>query len=89
MKTVIWAVVAVLLAIINFVVDLGTTTPGGAPSVMMSASVGYALAPAVLSALVMTQRKYRSWENFFKYAAIGGVLGLFGGLAHINPPPKP
>ena len=54
---------------------------------MASASVGYALAPFILSGLFMIWAKDRSWAKFFKYSAILGILGLFAGLGNVKPPP--
>ena len=89
MRTTIWAVIAVVLAIANFVVDLGTQTPGGEASVKASASVGYALGPAIIAALFMIPKRFRGWGNFFKYTAIIAFLALLAGLGNIKPPPKP
>ena len=87
MATILWGLVAVVLAIANFIVDLGTKTPGGHASVMASASLGYALAPFILSGLFMIWAKDRSWAKFLKYSAILGLLGLFAGLGNVKPPP--
>jgi len=89
MRTTIWAVIAVVLAIANFTVDLGTATAGGEASVKMSSSIGYALGPAIIAALFMIPQKFRGWGNFFKYTAIISLLALFSSLGNVKPPPAP
>ncbi len=87
MASTLWGVIAVLLSIANFIVDMGTKTPGGHARVMAFASLGYALAPFILSGLFMIWAKDRSWAKFFKYSAILGILGLLAGLGNVKPPP--
>ncbi|MCA9233584.1 MAG: hypothetical protein KDA57_23290 [Planctomycetales bacterium] len=89
LKTVVLAVLAVLLTAANFMFDLAGSSRETAPSVAFSASLGFALGPAIIGVIAMIWKEHRNPLSFLKIVCVISGLLLLTSLGNISAPPKP
>jgi hypothetical protein len=82
MAGVFWMVLAVVLTLASFFLEL-VNGSGGHPRAALAGAIGFAMGPYILASILLFFNKYRNPASFFKAVAILSFLLVMNGMVQV------